>query len=1110
MPERIGAYRLRRAIATGGMGTVYEAAQDHPRRTVALKVMKSGLTSASALRRFEYESQLLARLRHPGIAQVFDAGTHDDGGGGVPYFVMEYIPNAKSITEYCDRKKLGTRERLELFIDTCDAVHHGHQKGIIHRDLKPDNLLIDSTGQVKVIDFGVARATDSDMAVTTLQTDVGQLIGTVQYMSPEQIEADPNDLDIRSDVYALGVILYELLTGRLPYDVRSVSVFEAAHMVRESKPARLSTIDAQLRGDVETIAHKALEKDRDRRYQTASDLAADIQRYINDEAISARPPSVMYQVQVFSRKNRALFNSIVGGMVATVLMAVVSLVFALFAQSARVAADEALGLERRTSKKLQQASASLEIQRDAAIEAEANARTAEEAAVAAKRRADFQVYAGGVLAADLAIRLDDTATARQRLEQASPPDREGEWYFLASRLDQSVHSWPDTISGFQCAAVSVDGSTIAVAIETEDGAGAVDVFDAATGALRKRLDFPDAPGPALALQFADAGSTVVTSFGVLGGTEFDEKFIEIRSVERNGAGRRIPGAFQAATAIAIAADGGTAAVTRFIDPVVQIIDLQVGVTHAELEWQAEPITAIAIAPDASKIVCAVEGSMVVSVVDVASGNIVGTMVGHGGPVTSIRFSEDGQLLATGSADLTVRIWNVASGANVAVLRGHRRPVIAVAFSRDSARLVTGSDDNTVRLWDIVTGEQQTRWLGHEHPVANVAFADEDTRVVSVSRTGRAKVWDVGAGAATTRLAGHTDWIEAVDVLPDGRRAISGSHDGTVRVWDCVTGETMGVLAGHQGAVLAVSANADGTRIASAAIDRSIIIWDPDTLGVVRSLLGHGSRVHAIAYAPTGHMLASGAADGTVRVWDTQRGEEVRRFEQAGAAIHTVAWHPDGGLVAGGCQDGHIHLWDVETGGHLGAAEGHGGRVESIDFGPAGERLVSGSRDRSGRLWRVVPGDDVSAPPFELLLTLEGHTAAVGAVAFAENGKRILSGSNDRTVRVWDVEWGELLLTLDGHDESVRGLAISTRPGERRAVTASWDKSLIVWETTPYSVRAPIVRTANAARSAARRVVEDMRARGLEDLALLNDLQRNTRLSPAVRAAAIRLVRSSVE
>lgn len=337
LPTRIGHYHIRRMIASGGMGTVYEATQERPRRTVALKLMRHGIASRSALKRFEYESQILARLQHPGIAQIYEAGTHDDGGGAVPYFAMEYIPNAKSITDYAKEKKLGARERLELFTLVCDAVHHGHLKGIIHRDLKPGNILVDSNGDAKIIDFGVARGTDSDLAITTLQTDLGELVGTLQYMSPEQCRADPHDIDTRSDIYALGVVLYQLLAEQLPYDVSQTPAL-GLRMIQEERPPRLRAWDSRLKGDVETIVLKALEKDRARRYQSALGLAEDIRRYLVGEAIVARAPSIIYLLRVFARRHKGTFWAIAA--VFVVLTAGVLTSTALYVQ-ARSAREQA-------------------------------------------------------------------------------------------------------------------------------------------------------------------------------------------------------------------------------------------------------------------------------------------------------------------------------------------------------------------------------------------------------------------------------------------------------------------------------------------------------------------------------------------------------------------------------------------------------------------------------------------------------------------------------------------------------------------------------------------------------------------------------------------------
>ncbi|MBC8201545.1 MAG: serine/threonine protein kinase [Planctomycetes bacterium] len=302
MPTEIGRYKILGIIASGGMGVVYEAMQEAPRRRVALKIIKAGAASEMALRRFEFEAQILAKLSHPNIAQIFEAGTWENENGENPFFAMEYIPGAMGIVDYAQKKDLSIRDRLILFSKICHAVHHGHQKGVIHRDLKPDNILIDNQGEPKIIDFGVARATDADLAISTMQTTMGQLIGTLQYMSPEQCDADPDRIDTRSDVYALGVILFQLLSGKLPYDLRKQAIHEAVRVIKEQRPDSLGTISTTLKGDIDTIALKAMEKDKDRRYQSAAELATDISHFLNNEPIIARPLSIGYQVRLFTKK----------------------------------------------------------------------------------------------------------------------------------------------------------------------------------------------------------------------------------------------------------------------------------------------------------------------------------------------------------------------------------------------------------------------------------------------------------------------------------------------------------------------------------------------------------------------------------------------------------------------------------------------------------------------------------------------------------------------------------------------------------------------------------------------------------------------------------------
>lgn len=315
-PASIGRYRILRLIGEGGMGAVYEAEQDRPRRTVALKVVKFALAAPELLRRFTQESEVLGRMQHPNIARVYEADTAQTDVGPQPYFAMEFIRGV-SLLEHANQHGLSTPQRLDLMIKICEAVDYAHRCGVIHRDLKPGNILVDQSGQPKILDFGVARVTDSDTDVTR-QTRLGELVGTLAYMSPEQLLADPLLLDGRSDVYSLGVVLYELLAGRRPYDVDRQWT-DAARVIREEEPSRLSAANRAFAGDLETIVGKALEKDKARRYASAAELAADLRRFLTDEPVLARPASALYRARKFVRRHRVLVSA--AGIVFMVLLA---------------------------------------------------------------------------------------------------------------------------------------------------------------------------------------------------------------------------------------------------------------------------------------------------------------------------------------------------------------------------------------------------------------------------------------------------------------------------------------------------------------------------------------------------------------------------------------------------------------------------------------------------------------------------------------------------------------------------------------------------------------------------------------------------------------------
>ncbi|MEN8152144.1 MAG: serine/threonine-protein kinase, partial [Planctomycetota bacterium] len=404
-PERIAGFRILAKIGEGGMGTVYAAEQEHPRRRVALKMIRPGVMTEVLRKRFRAEAEMLGRLQHPGIAQIHEAGEVDTGNGRRPYFAMEYV-EGRDLRRHARDNDLGVPERLELVSRVADAVHHAHSRGVIHRDLKPENVLVSEEpaptlagvparfaglGQPKVLDFGVARACDSDQQLTTMHTMAGEILGTLTYMSPEQIAGRHEEVDERSDVYALGVILYELLAGRPPCDFRSLTIVQAARVAAESDPLRLGSVDSAWRGDIETIVGKALEKEPGRRYESAAELATDLRRHLTNEPIAARRPSASYQVRKFARRHRGL----VAGLAAAFAILVAGVV---------------------TTSVL-------------AVRASRNARVAEEQ----RRQARAEAYRFSLAAVE-ALGTNDPARALHHLEGAPEEYRGWEWAFLRARL----------------------------------------------------------------------------------------------------------------------------------------------------------------------------------------------------------------------------------------------------------------------------------------------------------------------------------------------------------------------------------------------------------------------------------------------------------------------------------------------------------------------------------------------------------------------------------------------------------------------------------------------------------------------------------------------------
>jgi eukaryotic-like serine/threonine-protein kinase len=992
-PERpgtlIGRYKLLEKIGEGGFGIVYMAEQQEPiRRRVALKVIKLGMDTRSVIDRFEAERQALALMDHPNIAKVLDAGATDTGR---PYFVMELVRGVP-ITKFCEDNQLNLTDCLELFIQVCSAIQHAHQKGIIHRDIKPTNVLVtlnDGVPHPMVIDFGVAKALNQRLTEKTLFTNFAQMIGTPAYMSPEQAEMSKLDVDTRSDVYSLGVLLYELLTGTTPFPeerLRSAGYAEMQRIICEEEPERPSTrltrslvaADVSRRHsafraprsafptDLDWIVMKCLEKDRTRRYDTASALALDLRRHLSDEPILARPASNIYRFQTLVRRNKLAFGA--GALVAAILIIGFALSTWLFFReraALRVAATNAHESRRN-------------------------------------------LYAADMILAQAALEAGNIGRAKQLLSK-----------YLPTPGEQDLRGWEWRYAWNQCRSdelFTLEGHTMNVTSLALSTNGAI----LASGSLDRTVIVWDLrrKKPIRILPQTDSVYGLVFSRDrkelIAGSKDGQVTFWNCETWQRTGT---LPGPSWVRS-LAVSPDGKLLAVfgTHFLT-LWEMASRQ-EIARLKLRWSRDLAPGgVVFSPDSSLLAYS-KGDGAIVLWDLAEAKIVGELLGHERYVSALAFSPDGSILVSGSRDRTARVWDIRSRKELRQLGNFAGWVGCVAFSSDGRHLAVAGSGQRVLLFDTRSWAEINTLRGHSEEVWAAVFAPDGRSLLTGAKDMMIKSWAVSADQhpASYRLPAD---VNTAFIMPEAKRLYLTHTNGTYSLWRTDPFEELERYPARLADWTFSRVSADGKFWVAATTNGAVKVFNQINKRWVADLTGPfvSSYRIGVAFSSDGQMFVGVGTDHICRLW---KGGDFQQTGAFGIGVRTVSclkFLDSGSLLGIGDWAGEAEIWNTAARQKVATLRGHAWSILDIAISRDGSTVATSSGDGRVKLWNLQSQREVAS--------LGGQLNTCFSVAFSPDESRIAACSGDGTVKLWDTETKQEVASLKIHNYLLHQLAFST-------------------------------------------------------------------------------------